>query len=225
MENNTDIIEFFETLITDTLDADAEMVLLNQADAVIRATRPWEILKSEDSSKTRTSGDTYLTAKAQPSDFHRPYKIYVGDNQLPALKRIRFEDRRKFQNAAGYYYIDNKNGNLYITNGTWAGTIYNNYIYKPLKLALIADSTHLDTPVFPDDYFPIYAYKMAEIYMGGIDEDDRSVAAVPQWVRTYRELWDAMVTWDAELKENDLLQEQYQDSESLPVVDLGRMGL
>lgn len=225
MDNNTDIIEFFETLITDTLDADAEMVLLNQADAVIRAIRPWEILKSEDSTKSRSSGDTFQTAKVQPTDFHRPHKIYIGDNQLPPLKRIRFEDRRKFQNAAGYYCIDFKNGNLYITNGTWTGVIYNTYIYKPLRLALSADATHLNAPVFPSDYYPYYAYKMAEIYMGGIDEDDRSIAAVPQWVKTAKEIWEAMVTWDAELKENDLLQETYQDSESLPVIDLGRLGL
>lgn len=220
MENNADIIAFFETLISDTLDVDAEYALLNQADAVIRATRPWEILKVEDSSKTRVSGETYLTAKALPTDFHRPYKVFIGESQLPGLKRIRFEDRRRYQNSPGYYYIDYKNGNMYITNGTWAGTIYNNYIYKPLKLAKTADTAHLDTPVFPSDYFPIYAYKMAEITMGGIDEDDRSLQSVPQWVRTYRELWDGMVTWDAELKENDLTQEQYQDDVG-GVVDLG----
>lgn len=222
MENNQDIIEFFETLITDTLDETAEYVLLNQADVLIRKARPWEILKSEDSSKTRVSGETFLTPKALPSDFDRPYKVFVGDAQLPGLKRLRMEDKRKYQFSAGYYFIDFKNGNLYITNGTWAGTIYNNYIYKPLPLAKTGDATHLDTPVFTD-FLPIYAYKMAEIYMGGIDEDDRSLQAVPQWVRSYRELWDSMIAWDAELKENDLKQEQYQDDNGDQIIDFGRL--
>lgn len=214
MQTTQDIIDFFETLVTDTLDSVAVLVLINQADAIIRATRPWEILKSEDASKSRSSGDTFLTAKTLPTDFHRPYKFYVGDSQRRPLKRIKFEDRRKFKDSPGFYYIDYKTGNYYITNGTQEGTIYNNYIYKPVAITL---ST---TPVFPSDYWPIYAYCMSKIFMGGIDNDDRSLASVPEWISDKRELWDAMVTWDAELKENDLYQDQYQDSDPLPV-DVG----
>lgn len=214
MQTTTDILDFFETLITDTLDATAKLVLLNQADAIIRATRPWEILKAEDSTKSRSSGDTYLTSKVLPSDFHRPYKLYIGDSVQPPLKRIRFEDRRRFQNSPGFYAIDFKNNLYYITGGSLSGVIYNQYIYKP---PVITTSV---TPVFPSDYWPIYAYCMAKIFMGGIDNDDRSLASVPEWISDKRELWDAMVSWDAELKENDLYQQQYQDSEPQPI-DLG----
>lgn len=220
MENNQDIIEFFETLISDTMDETAEYALLNQVDTIIRKTRPWEILKSEDASKTRVSGETFLNSKVLPVDFDRPYKMFVGDTQLPGLKRLRNEDKRKFRNSSGFYFIDYKNRTYSISSGTQAGTIYNNYIYKPFPLAKDADATHLDTPVFTD-FLHIYAYKMAEVNMGGIDEDDRSLQSVPQWVRSYRELWDAMIAWDAELKENDLYQQQYQDDPGDQIIDLG----
>lgn len=223
METNEDIIEFFETLVNDTLDEDAEYVLLNQADVIIRKERPWEVLKVEDDSSVRSSGETFLNTKNLPIDFDRPYKVFVGDSQLPGLKRLRNEDKRKFRNSAGFYFIDYKNRTIAISSGTQAGVIYNNYIYKPLPLAKDGDAAHLDRPVFTD-FLPIYAYKMAEIFMGGIDEDDRSVAAVPQWFRSYKELWNAMINWDSELKENDLLQQQYQDDQADQVVDLGLLG-
>lgn len=216
------IISFFETLVDDVSEPTSEYVLLNQGDTLIRHARPWEILKKTDSSKTRISGDDYTTAKALATDFDRPYKLYVGIGQAP-LKRVRYEDWLQYKDMGGLYSIDFKNGNLYISNGTWTGTIYHTYIYRPLRLADTADATHIITPVYPEEFWPIYAYKMAEIQMGGVDFDAIASQSLPTWVRSYRDLWDSMVSWDADLKDEDRLSESYADN-GLPTIDLGRLG-
>lgn len=214
METNADIIDFFETLVSDSSDVDSEYILLNQADAIIRRLRPWEILKKLDSSKTRVDGEDFSSTKTLPADFDRPNKVFVGTLQRPPLKRVRFEDQQMYLHTAGLYLLDYKNQTLAISSATWTGTIYNHYLYKPDKLIAT------NTPVFPDDFWPIYAYAMAEIQMGGIDEDDRSVAAVPMWTRTQQKLWDAMISWDADLKdEGDVYRTE--GNGDLPPYDLG----
>lgn len=220
MQNNTEIIDFFHTLVSDEYDTDAEYNLLRQADALIRRSRPWEILKKLDSSQTRSAGETFSNTKSLPSDFDRPNKVFVGESQRHPLKRVRLEESQVFKDLSRFYLIDYRSGTFAISNGTHAGTIYFNYIYKPARLTADGSGSTLTAPVFPDDYYSIYAYKMAEIAMGGIDEDDRSVAAVPQWVRSYRELWDAMISWDADLKdEGDVYRSE--GSGDIPPVDLG----
>lgn len=214
METNQDIIDFFETLVSDSPDDVSTLVLLNQADAVIRHLRPWEILKKLDSSKTRLDGESFSNTKALPTDFDRPNKIYVGTAQRPPLKRVRYDEQQMFLNIPGLYILDYKNSTLAISNGTWIGTIYNHYLYKPDEL--VADNA----PVFPSDFWPIYAYAMAEIQMGGIDEDDRSLQAVPQWVRSHSVIWNAMINWDADLKDEGEVYHS-DGSEDLPRPDLG----
>ena len=218
-----EIITLFQTLVTDEeLDSVSSYQLLNQADAQLRMKRPWEILKKLNSSLTRSSGEDYTTTKALPSDFHRPWKLKVGVGQKP-LKRINFDMLLEYKDVSGIYAIDYRNSTYAITGPTWAGTIYNWYLYKPARLTSDGAGSTLTTPVFPEDYHPIFAYMMAEIWMGGIDQDERSVAAVPQWIKQYKELWDAMVNWDAELKENDMLPRGYADDD-LPELEIGRLG-
>lgn len=222
MTDVEDIIDFFETLVSDSPDETSTLVLLNQADAVIRRLRPWEILKKLDSSKTRVAGEDFSSTKALPTDFDRPNKLYVGTTQRPPLKRVRYEEQQIYQNAAGLYLLDYKNQTLAISSPTWTGTIYNHYLYKPAKLTLDGAGNTLTAPIFPDDFWPIYAYAMAAVQMGGIDEDDRSIQAVPQWLRSHAELWNAMVSWDGDLKdEGDVLRSEGDDS--LPGLDLGLM--
>lgn len=212
----SEIITLFYTLVSDEeLDTTAAYQLLNQADAVLRQKRPWEILKKRNTSLTRTSGEDWTSSKALPSDFHRPWKLKVGIGQKP-LKRIPYDMLQEYKDIAGIYAIDYANNVYYITGPTWTGTIYNHYLYKPDTLV------EAGTPVFPADYHPIYAYTMAEIWMGGIDQDERSIAAVPQWQKQHKALWEAMTDWDAELKEIDLLPRGYADDD-LPELDIGRL--
>lgn len=223
MDNNADIVDFFNTLVDDSPDPVAVYALLNQADAQIRAMRPWEILKVTDSSKTRIQGDSIATPKALPTDFDRPHRVFIGENQVPPLRRVANEDKRILGKSAGVYFLDYKNGQMYIGEGTWYGTIYHTYLYRPLKLADTSDATHLDTSVWPSDFFPILAYKMAEIQMGGIDFDQIAAGSLPTWTRTYKDLLDAMVNWDASLKDDGDVY-RVGSNEDLPRPDLGLLG-
>lgn len=221
MDNNGDIIDFFETLVDDSPDPVSEYVLLNQADAEIRQMRPWEILKTLDSTKTRIAGDTADSAKALPTNFDRPHRVFVGENQTSPLRRVSHQSKKSYAFVAGAYFIDYKNGQLYISGGTQLGTIYNHYLYRPLSLAETADASHLDAPVFPSDFWPVYAYKMAEIQMGGIDFDQIASGSLPTWARAYQRLLDAMTNWDASLKDDgDVLRDTGLEQD-LPRPDLG----
>lgn len=223
LDENPDIVSFFETIVDDVPDIDSEYILLNQADALIRRARPWEILKKLDSSKSRIDGEDLSSTKSLPADFDRPNKLFVGTLQRPPLKRVRFEEQQMYQNAAGLYMLDYKNSLFAITAPTWTGTIYNHYLYKPARLSSDGANSTLAAPVFPSDFFPIYAYKMAEIQMGGVDFDFISAQSVTQWVRSYKELWDTMISWDGDLKDegNVFRSEGYED---LPPLDLGLLG-
>lgn len=218
MTQTSDIIDLFETLVDDTgVDSVTQLTLLNQADAQIRRVRPWEILKALDSSKTRVAGETFANTKALPDDFDRPNKIFVGDNQLPPLMRVRLEEQQMYKNTAGVYMLDYKNKTLAITGPTQAGVIYNHYLYKPPQISLTV------TPVFPDDFWPVYAYRMADIQMGGIDFDFIASQSSNKWASEFRTLWDAMVSWDADLKDDGDLLRSAGNDQPWPV-DLGLLG-
>lgn len=197
----TEIKTFFENLIDDAWDETATLQLMNQADAVIRSEREWEILKKIDASKTASPGDTYLSMKDLPTDFDRAVSIVpLRVNRTPYLP-VRFEEREGFRDTPLRWYIDYRARQFALTGGIGsAQTIYLPYIYKPLDLALSADATHLDAPVWPSQFHVILAYKMAEIHSLSIDTDDIAAKQGPQQLRAYRELLNAMQTWDANLK-------------------------
>ena len=221
MTDSQDIIDFFHTLVDDELDSVYVATLLNQADAVIRHLRPWEILKALDTSKTRVEGEDFDSTKALPTDFDRPHLLYVGTLQRPPLKRVRLEEKQMFLNTAGLYLINYKNSTFSISSATWAGTIYQHYFYKPP--VLVGGTVAPVNPVFPSDFWPLWAYAMAEIQSGGTDQDERSLQAVPQWLRTQSKLWEAMTNWDADLKDEGNVYRPGSD-ESLPPLDLGLLG-
>lgn len=206
----------FETIVTDTLDSTQEYNLLQQAEGMIENARPWSILTKLDQSQSRGAGDTYLTTKSLPSDFRKPQKLQVGTDQFE-YKRIMFEERINFRNVPYYYYIDFVNALFALTGaGGATGTINMWYTYKPAALA-----TSAITPVWPSEFHPILAYKMAEIFQGGIDSDSISQNMSVANNRFYQEMWRAMVAWDADLKENDI--EFFGRRDSAPPLDLGRL--
>lgn len=221
---NQEIITAFEGIVSDSLDETLAYQILNMADANIRSMRFWRMLITEDSSKTRSSGETYTSMKAFPSDFHRAKRMDIG-TQMPSLKQVMFEQRHRMKDAAGFYYMDHKNSQYGITNGTWAGTIYLFYQYKPGTLVKEnAGAGDILSPIFPEDYHMIYPFKMAEIFSSGIDADTTSLQLTPQQDKVYRETLAAMENWDNDLAGEDTY---YPDESINPfdqIIDLGRLG-
>src|SRR3989304_1130489 len=97
----------FENIIDDQLDTDFTYQLMNIAKQKIELERDWAWLVVEDSSKTRSSGDTCTTMKAPPTDFLRPLDLFV--ETIGPYTPIPFTRRRAYQYQSLVYYLDYKN--------------------------------------------------------------------------------------------------------------------
>lgn len=197
----TNIIDFFEQLIDEDVDADLAIRLANHAKDLIEGDRPWRFLITEDSSKTRTPSDTYLTAKLLPTNpaYVESYKVFLGDatlNDFFEIFSIPYELRRKVNDKEVKYYIDPSGENMYIT-GTVdkTYTIYHYYIKQTPTL-----DTTSENPVWPARFRVLISYIMAEIYQLGVDVDDITVKQAIEHNKQAKMVLDSMIDWDTRMK-------------------------
>lgn len=188
-----EIIDFFQSIIDDTIDADFALDLVKSADEKIRSERDWEILKKLDTTKTHTAGDIYTSTKALPTDFFAPSR-YIFINRIP-YRPIPFVEREAYRDTPRVYYIDYANA-VYGICGTASSsqTITFPYIYRPTTL------TTASTPVFPSEFHKLWAYEMAALYEAGIDADDTYFRMSAENKLQAKMLWDRLIGWDARLK-------------------------
>ena len=196
--NGQNIIDEFELLVGESVDETLELSLANRAKDLIELDRDWSMLIVEDSSKTRLTSDTYLTAKALPSDFLRDYKVFLGDtdsSDFHELDNIPFNMRRRYNDLAQAYYIDWANSNLHI-----AGTVdktYTIYLYYVKQTPDIALAT---SPVWPTKFHKLIPSLMAALYQKSIDNDEITARQALGHDEQARMLFDSMVNWDSSVK-------------------------
>lgn len=189
--NGEQIKDFFERLIDDSVSNDLALDLMNTAKDEIETERDWEMLKKLDSSNTTTVGNTHTDGISLPDDFFTPTGIWVGDDEYFP---VRFEEQRKWKDIGRRYYIDHFNSTLHLC-GTRAEskTIYIFYIH-------FTDDLTLETsPIWPKLHKRI-PYKMAELYLAGVDSDDVSRMMSPEHAKQAKLLEWRMKSWDARLK-------------------------
>ena len=173
------------------------VILFNAAKVITEQERPWRFLLKEDSSQTRSSGDTYLTMKTLVSDFNFDVGMLVGSSTLE-YEPIGFEERRKYQNSGRHYYIDIGNSQFAITGqASQTETIFMQYTMFTTDLTVLADSFSSGWPV---RFLPLIAFNAAAIYRGGTDFDDQNARMSVENRAVARALKDSMVSWDARLK-------------------------
>lgn len=191
-----EIKSMFERLIDDTVSDDLALDLANTAKDAIETERDWEILLSSDTSNTTTVGNTFETAIALPTDFSNVVDIFVGDyRQLP----IPFEHQRRWKDSQARYFIDYKNNNLYLCGTvSTSETIYIYYLYETDALTLTT------SPVWPARFHKLIAYKMADIYLSGVDADDLTRQQYVHHKIQADNLYKQMVRYDTELKLNKM---------------------
>lgn len=189
-----DLYDFFSTLVDDSdLDIDNFLVLVNVAKDRREDVRPWQYLKKLDSSKTASVGDTYLTAKALPTDWRYDYKLYIG-TEIEA-KPVPFEQQHIFKNSPNYYFVDVASGNYYLTGSQNSSkTIYNFYIKTT------ADITASTSWSAPSRFHPLLAFDVAGFFMNGIDADDIYRGMAPEQKAAALLLDHSMIAWDTSLK-------------------------
>ena len=194
--NGQAIIELFENLVDDSLDADFELQLANIARKKVEAKRPWSFLKKLDSSQSASSSGLTL-----PTDYMRTDRLVVGSTRLD---QVPFEQAYLYTSASGYWYLDYANGVFYITGVSPSGAVKHYYIRKTPDLTLTT------SPVWPD-YHELIAYEMAEQFFA-IDQGDRSRSWDDKHAMQKALLERAMVEWDVRLQADAVENGQYAEA-------------
>jgi len=164
----TELLAKFGLYIDDTseLSTAESLGVLNKAYYKVLNNRPWEFLKKEWS--TVTTGANYLSL---PTDFNyfiengyytdnsagtdansAPKYVRVGNTKY---KLINWSDRKQYENAGGYAYVDIVNSKLYFTVAPTSGlTVKADYIYQPVAV------TASTSPVIPERFQDVIVHYM-----------------------------------------------------------------
>jgi hypothetical protein len=196
-------IDKFHNYVSDKLDSDFELQLVNDAKNALETELQLEITKKLSSSGSTTAGQTYTTSRALPSDFFLPLTIYVGtDPQSP----VPFEHQQFYRDSSGRYWIDLAN-NVYYLAGTQgsAQTIYFYYQYQT------TDLTVLTSPVWPTRFHSIIPLEMARLYWQ-IDQGEKNRAWTIEYQTEYMRWKRLMQDWDAKLKLNAIDNSAFSDT-------------
>lgn len=201
IDNDMDLAAFLtDHILDEDLDPQAVAVLLSQAKNRIELNERPEILIDEDSSKTRTSGDSYLTMKDLPEDFRSIIELRVDDNPLFPVP---FSKRRAFRHASQRYYIDHKRRQFALCGTGGTGTINMTYIVKTDDFTAdsVADE-NAATCVWPTEHWPLIAWEAAEIISTGTDVgvDDISYRMGAAHSEQRERALHAFRNWDHQLK-------------------------
>ena len=191
----TQILTLFQSIVDDqSIDDVSALQIMNLAKDVVEEERPWRFLLTVDSSKTASTGDTYLSTKALPTAFRTDYRMFVGSSFIEYYP-ILFEERYMRRSEPRRYYLDMASSVFALTGTISASSTI--YLYYIKTTDDIAAGT---SPVWPSRFHPYLAFKMAEIYSGGIDGDEVNFRMTSAQQRVAREMHDAMVSWDERLK-------------------------
>ena len=190
----TQIIEQFETIIDDTLDQTQELIILNMAKSQIEGGRDWNFLRAYDGSITANASDTYLTAHTLPTGFLSPRKLYLNGELTPYML-IPFEERDRYKDIYKRWYIDWINQQFFLCGKVGQATAIHLFFQKYTD-----DVTLTTSPQWPTIFHPLIAFKMAEIFMSGMEADEVNRAMAPANRLIQKELLNQMILWDAKMK-------------------------
>lgn len=186
-------IDKFHNYVSDELDSDFELQLVNDAKNGLESELQLEITKKLYSSLSVTAGQTYTTSRALPTDFFLPLTIYVGSQ---AYIPIPFERQHEYRSISGYYWIDLANDVFYLSGTqTTNDTIFFYYQYETPDLSV---ST---SPVWPSRFHSIIPLEMARIYWQ-IDQGEKGRSWDDKYEADYKRWTGLMQDWDTRLKLN-----------------------
>ena len=191
------LVNEINDIVDNTLGDDMAITLINFVKNLVEDGRQWIFLVKEDSSKSVSPSDTFLTSKALPSDFNVDLSLFVGldsDESYLQYRPVPFAKRRMFRNTRGYY-IDWVNS-LYFLTGQEdvTKTIFLTYIYQTDDLTL------LNSPVWPSRFHKIISFLAADIWSAGIDVDDITLRQALKLSTEGEKLLQSMIDWDAQIR-------------------------
>lgn len=204
INSDKDLADFIQDHILDEdLDPTQLAILMSMAKNRVELNEKPEILQDEDTSKTRSGGDSYLSMKALPDNFREMVALYVGV-ALPPYTQIPFKKRHVFRNASLRYYIDHKNSQFAICGVAGASeTIRQVYLIKTddFTAATVVDD-NAATCVWPKEHWPLIAWEVAEMVSSGTDvgADDLSYRMSAAHKEQHERSLHMFRNWDHDLK-------------------------
>ena len=185
-------INKFHNYVSDELDSDFELQLVNDAKDAVEIELQLEITKKVDTTETISAGQTSSIARNLSTDFFLPLPIYLNNQQILPIP---FERQHEYQGVSGYYWIDMANGEYHLTGTQSAnGIIYFYYQYETPTLTLNT------APVWAR-FSPLIPLEMARMYWQ-IDQGEKNRAWTVEYQADYLRWKRLMQDWDARLKLN-----------------------
>lgn len=193
--NGSELIVKFENYISDSLDADFTLQLVNDAKNAIETELQLEITKKLDTSGSTVAGQTSAIARGLPADFFLPLSIYIGTEEVTPIS---FERQQFHKDEGARYWLDlaNEQYRLTGTQGS-AQTIYFFYQYET------PDITLATSPIWPSRFHSLIPLEMAKQYWM-IDAGEKNRSWDDRYATEYERRKRLMIDWDAKLKLNAL---------------------
>lgn len=190
-----EIITAFREFVGDSLSAEIELSLANQARMELDTELRLEAHKRLDTSSTVTSGSTYTTSYTLATDILVPSGTVIYVDTQP-YNGIPFEQRELYKNRTGFFYVNLYAGTYHLTGTPPAGkTITFPYITKGTDIAA-DNSTVLK---YPSGLHIIVPMHMARTWFA-IDQGEKGRSWLPEWEAFYQRTKKAIINWDAQWK-------------------------
>jgi hypothetical protein len=193
--NAQQIINKFQTMVSDSLDSDFTLELANDAMHDVEEDVNPEGRKAVSEAFATFVGMTYTTALSLPADFYLPCDtIYVGDTPLI---QVPFDRAVDYRDTDGFFYIDNANGNYHLT-GVQTSVQTITFPYRAASPDLVLTPIP-NSPLWPNRFHRLIPLKMAEMYYP-IDGSERGRSWDDKWQRLYERGLNSFRNYDASLK-------------------------
>lgn len=192
--NGQDIIDKFEAFVDDTLDADLELQLVNDAKDEIESILKLGMCSTVNVAKTLPAGATYLTpvSIADITDFlafSKPY-IYVGTYKYYGVDQA---DRMKWKDTPYKYFYDPTDGLHFCGLQNTSQQITIPYIKATPDLTLTT------SPIWPSRFHALIPMYMASVFYP-IEAGIPFLAWSPQWDQRFQRVMDQFRDYDIQMK-------------------------
>lgn len=205
MTKGTELASFI-TLLNGgaTIDDDLLTVLVQTAQTVLEAERPWMVLRKTDTSLSLTTAKTWQDSVGidgiADSDFASfysefPIRLFDGSNRIQDYRQVPFDRRLDYKDAANTFVFDENQGNLYFNGiAPFNGSLYLSYV----SFSTPVDPTSAEAvwTVFPSRFLPLLGFYAIGIHKGAVDYDSINKLMLPTNAATLQALKNAMEKWD-----------------------------
>ena len=203
---NRDSLYTFVTSLLDDFEIDLTLfyTLLDVAQSNRENARPWVILRTEDSTQSAVSGETFESQHSLPTDFRKFYSrfpIVLTDssgNVVRKLREVPINMRHEHKDDPSKFYVNYVTRKIYLCGTqTTTSTLRQFYIRKPTKISASASNTW-DFSAY-DDYEKILAFDVAVMHKHGIDYDQINAVQGDKNAAQAALIFSMMSEWDNEL--------------------------